>query len=269
MTVTTSATQSPATTGLGSIWSESALVAGRALRHFVRNPMMLVATFGFPLLQLFVLLAAFRLLVRDSTGVDYVVRLAPLIILVTAFSAIGSSAIAFWVDIRSGVVNRLRVMPINTVSVLLGRMLADLVRIVIIAVLVTAIAYIPGFRFRQGVLPALGFFGLVILFGLMCTVVSVAIALVAPYPPVIMQWVQMPVLVLTLLSTGYMPLKAYPGFIQPVVAAQPVSTAVQALVSLSNGGSAPIEILGTIAWTVGISALCARVVIRRFRAFVG
>ncbi|MFI6491073.1 ABC transporter permease [Streptomyces sp. NPDC050564] len=259
------ATRTSGTTGL---WAESTLIGGRVLKHFVRSPMMLLATFGFPLLQLFMLLATFRILVRDTLGESYVVRLAPLIILITAFSAIGSSAIAFWVDIRSGVFNRLRAMPINALSILFGRMLGDLVRIMGIAVLVSLIAYLPGFRFEQGVGAAIGFFVLVALFGLMCTSIAVVAALSAPYPPVIMRWVQMPTLALTMMSSGYMPLDAFPDAVQPVVAANPVSTAVEALVGLSHGGSLLVPVLSTLAWTVGLSVLCAVVMVRKFRSFV-
>ncbi|MEU0005711.1 ABC transporter permease [Streptomyces sp. NPDC006314] len=265
MTATSPTPVQMSTTGL---WAQSTLIGGRVLKHFVRSPMMLLSTFGFPLLQLFMLLAAFKIIVRDTLGESYVVRLAPLIILVTAFSAIGSSAIAFWVDIRSGVFNRLRAMPINALSVLLGRMLGDLVRSLGIAVLVALIAQLPGFRFRQGVAAVLGFFLLVALFGLMCTSIAVVAALSAPYPPVIMRWVQMPTLALTMLSSGYMPSDAFPSAIRPVVAANPVSTAVEALVGLSQGGPLLVPVLATLAWTVGVSVLCAFVTVRKFRGFV-
>ncbi|AYG84618.1 putative doxorubicin resistance ABC transporter permease protein DrrC [Streptomyces hundungensis] len=267
MTATTSVRPAFAPTAAG-LWAESRIIAGRVLKLFLRSPMMLVATFGFPLLQLFMLLAAFDILVHDTLGQSYVVRLAPLIILITAFSAIGSSSIAFWVDIRSGVFNRLRAMPINALSMLFGRMLGDLVRILAIAALVAAIAQLPGFRFEQGVAAALGFFVLVALFGLMCTSLAVVVALLAPYPPVIMAWVQLPTLALTLMSSGYMPLDAYPGAIRPIVAAQPVSTAVEALVGLSHGGPLLVPVLATVAWTVGVSVLCAVVTVRKFRNFV-
>ncbi|MEU6476616.1 ABC transporter permease [Streptomyces sp. NPDC047017] len=264
----TATSPAPAQSPVPGLWAQSTLIGGRTLKHFVRSPMMLLSTFGFPLLQLFMLLATFKILVHDTLGQSYVVRLAPLVILITAFSAIGSSAIAFWVDIRSGVFNRLRAMPVNAMSMLLGRMLGDLVRILGIAVLVALIAQLPGFRFRQGVACAVGFFLLVALFGLMCTSLAVVAALSAPYPPVIMRWVQMPTLALTMLSTGYMPYDAFPSAIRPVVAANPVSTAVEALVGLSHGGPLLWPVLATVAWTAGVSVLCAYVTARKFRGFV-
>lgn len=253
---------------LADLRSESMLIGGRALRHFVRSPSMLVATFGFPLLQLFILLAAFQVLIAQTVGESYVDRLAPFIILTTAFSAIGSSAIEFWSEIRGGVFTRFRTMPINALSVLVGRMLGDLARILAIGALVAVIAHLVGFRFAEGVPAALGFFALVAVFGVMCTSIGIVAALSAPHPPAIMQRVQLPSLVFFFLSSGYMPISAFPGWVQPVVRLNPVSLASEALMGLSSGGPVLLPALGMLGWAVGISAICGVVMVRRFRGLV-
>lgn len=258
----------PDPTSSSDVLANSVLIGGRVLKHFVRSPVMVIATFGFPVLQLFMLLAAFQLLVRDAVGESYVARLAPLIVLITAFSAILSSAIGFWVDIRSGVFTRFRTMPINSLSVLFGRILGDLARIMVIAVLVVVIAYLPGFRFAQGLGAALAFFVLVALYGVMCTSIAVLVALSAPHPGAIVRWVQLPSLALTLMSSGYVPLGVFPGPVQPFVAVNPMSLASEALIGLSRGGPVLVPVLGTVAWTVGVSVICAFLVARKFRRFV-
>ncbi|MYU47813.1 ABC transporter permease, partial [Streptomyces sp. SID7803] len=208
----------------------SLVIAGRVLRQFVRNRMMIIVTIAFPLLQLFMLLAAFNVLVRDTQDVDYVRRLAPLIVLITAFSSILTTAIALWSDIRSGgVFNRLRAMPLDMRAYVIGRIAGDFVRIMGVALLVTLVAHTVGFRFSRGLWATLGFFGVVALFGMMCSALAVAVALVAQHPGIIVRYVQMPTLVLTLMSSGYVPLDAFPGWIRPAVAVNPVSLAADAL----------------------------------------
>jgi ABC-2 type transport system permease protein len=248
--------------------ANSVVIAGRVLKHFIRSPVMVIATFGFPVLQLFMLLAAFQILVRDSVDESYVARLAPLIVLITAFSSILSSAIGFWADIRSGVFTRFRTMPINSMSVLTGRILGDLTRIMLVAVLVVVIAYLPGFRFERGPGSAVAFFALVAVFGVMCTSLSIVVALTAAHPGIIVRWVHLPTLALTLMSSGYVPLAVFPGPVQPFVAANPMSLVSQALIGLSSGGPLVVPILGTLAWTLGVSAVCAVLIARRFRSFV-
>ncbi|WP_406737380.1 ABC transporter permease [Streptomyces sp. NBC_00853] len=246
----------------------SAIIAGRVIRQFVRNRMMLIVTVAFPLLQLFMLLAAFSVLVRDTQDFDYVRRLAPLIVLTTAFSSILTTAIALWSDIRSGVFNRLRAMPLDMRAYVFGRIGGDFVRIMGVAVLVTLVAHTVGFRFSQGPLAVLGFFGIVALFGMMCSALAVAVALVAQHPGIIVRYVQMPTLVLTLMSSGYLPLEAFPGWIQPAVSVNPVSLAAEALAGLSHQGALSVPVLGTAAWTLGVTAVCTVVATRRFAMLV-
>ncbi len=246
----------------------SAIIAGRVVRQFVRNRMMLIVTIAFPLLQLFMLLAAFSVLVRDTQDVDYVRRLAPLIVLTTAFSSILTTSIALWSDIRSGVFNRLRAMPLDMRAYVFGRIGGDFVRIMGVAVLVTLVAHTVGFRFSNGPLATLGFFGIVALFGMMCSALAVAVALVAQHPGIIVRYVQMPTLVMTLMSSGYVPLEAFPGWIQPAVGVNPVSLAAEALAGLSHQGALTVPVLGTAAWTLAVTAVCAVVATRRFALLV-
>ncbi|MFB6562376.1 ABC transporter permease [Streptomyces sp. NPDC056400] len=246
----------------------SAIIAGRVIRQFVRNRMMLIVTIAFPLLQLFMLLAAFSVLVRDTQDFDYVRRLAPLIVLTTAFSSILTTAIALWSDIRSGVFNRLRAMPLDMRAYVFGRIGGDFVRIMGVAVLVTLVAHTVGFRFSQGPLAVLGFFGIVALFGMTCSALAVAVALVAQHPGIIVRYVQMPTLVLTLMSSGYVPLEAFPGWIQPAVSVNPVSLAAEALAGLSHQGALTVPVLGTAAWALGVTAVCTVVATRRFAMLV-
>ncbi|MYX18058.1 ABC transporter permease [Streptomyces sp. SID8374] len=246
----------------------SAIIGGRVIRQFVRNRMMIIVTVAFPLLQLFMLLAAFSVLVRDTQDVDYVRRLAPLIVLTTAFSSILTTAIALWSDIRSGVFDRLRAMPLDMRAYVFGRIGGDFVRIMGVAVLVTLVAHTVGFRFSQGPIAVLGFFGIVALFGMMCSALAVAVALVAQHPGIIVRYVQMPTLVLTLMSSGYVPLEAFPEWIRPAVSANPVSLAADALTGLSSQQALTAPVLGTAAWTIGITVVCTVVATRRFTALM-
>ncbi|WP_328316155.1 ABC transporter permease [Streptomyces sp. NBC_00388] len=249
-----------------SLARASAIIGGRVIRQFVRNRMMLIVTVAFPLLQLFMLLAAFSVLVRDTQDVDYVQRLAPLIVLTTAFSSILTTAIALWSDIRSGVFDRLRAMPLDMRAYVFGRIGGDFVRIMGVAVLVTLVAHTVGFRFSRGPLAVLGFFGIVALFGMMCSALAVAVALVAQHPGIIVRYVQMPTLVLTLMSSGYVPLEAFPHWIRPAVSVNPVSLAADSLTGLAHQGALTAPVLGTAAWTVAITVVCTVVATRRFTA---
>lgn len=267
MTATTTTAPVPTPSRTDGLGAASRLIGGRVLKHFFRSRVMVIVTIGFPVVQLFMQLAAFQLLVRDTVGEPYVARLAPLIVLITASAAILTSAIGFWADIRSGVFTRFRTMPINALSVLYGRILGDLARIMIVAVVVVLVALTVGFRFEQGILAVLGFFAVVALFGIMCTAISVLVALSAPHPGAIVAWVQLPSLTLGLMSSGYVPLQVFPQAVQPFVAVNPVSLAAETLIGLSYGGPVLVPALGTLAWTVGVTVVCSVFMVRKFRNF--
>jgi ABC-2 type transport system permease protein len=69
-------------------------------------------------------------------------------------------------DLKLGVIDRFRSMPMARSAVLIGRTAADLVRNVLIIVLMIIVGYISGFRFQAGVAQALACMALVSAFGL-------------------------------------------------------------------------------------------------------
>src|SRR4029453_1460123 len=76
-----------------------------------------------------------------------------------------NTAVGLAEDLRRGVIDRFRSMPMGSSAVLLGRTTADLVRNVLIMGLRIVVGSLVGFRFQAGVIPALGCVALVAAFG--------------------------------------------------------------------------------------------------------
>ena len=53
-------------------------------------------------------------------------------------------------------------------------------------------------------------------------------------------------------NSGFVPVQAYPTWLQPVVAAQPMSCAVDAMKALALGGPTLTPVLQTLAWSLGM-----------------
>ena len=88
---------------------------------------------------------------------------------------------------------------------------------------------------------------------------AVTVSTVALYSSqvVVVEAVELTQAVAIFFSTGLIPLNQYPGWIQPVVAHQPVSYAVAAMRGLSTGGPVLSPMIGVLLWTAGICAACA------------
>lgn len=242
---------------------QSCLQAGRGLRRAARTPPVLIQTVLFPLLLLFVLLAVFGELVGDTTGRNYVQGLVPLMVVIGAmFGGLGTGA-ALVTERTDGLLDRFRVMPVHRASVLAGRVLAEVARVLAAGVVLVVVGHLPGFRFGAGVVSAAGFFALVaaIAFAFAWVVIAVAVRARTPEAVIALSPV---FLLLMFLSSGFVPREAFPSAVQPIVGASPVSCAVQALVGLSDSGPVLIPVLQTAAWLVGLTTVFGILAVRGF-----
>jgi ABC-2 type transport system permease protein len=242
----------------------AALCAGRNLRVLARSPITTMQSVAFPTLLLFTLLAAFGRMVGGSVG-DYADRLVPqLVVSAGAFGAVGTG-LTVYTDRVGGMVDRLRALPLGRSAFLAGAVVADAGRALAAAVVLVALGHLPGFRFEQGLLAAIGFLALATAFGTVWAWLAVYVGLGADQADSIGAVMNGPMLIMFFLSTGFAPVDGFPGALQPLVRANPLSCAVNALVGLSSGGPVLVPTLQTLAWTAGLTALLAPAAIRRYR----
>ena len=138
----------------------------------MRNPAYLFFTIIQPVM--FVLLFVYVFGVahpRSRSREGSVSFLMPGIIAQTAAFAFVGTAISLARQLQKGVIDRFRAMPMARSAVLLGRLVADTVRIIITLLVILAVGYAVGFRFQNGALPAV----LMVVFGVafgvtICTV---------------------------------------------------------------------------------------------------
>jgi len=254
-----------ATTSGGAV-SGVLLLAGRTLRRFLRTPQLLIAAVVFPVVLLFVMLALFNRLVGQAGQGSYVDRLTPLIVLSTISFAVSITAVGFHLDVRGGFFGRLRSMPLPLVALPGGRLVGDLVRILLVAAAVSLLAYLPGFRFRQGLPETLGYFGVVALVGLLFTTVAICVGLHASSPMGAQNALNIPAMVVFFLSSGFLPVANFPAFVRPVVEANPLSLAADAMRGLASDGPVQGPLLWTLAWCAGGTAVAGFFALRKFRA---
>jgi ABC-2 type transport system permease protein/oleandomycin transport system permease protein len=82
----------------------------------------------------------------------------------TVFGAI-ATAVGLATDLKSGLIERFRSLPMARSAVLAGRTLADLTRNVFVTALMAAVGFLVGFRVHTGALAFLAAMCLVLLFG--------------------------------------------------------------------------------------------------------
>ena len=133
--------------------SDSLTIARRNLLVWMRVPAFIV----FSVIQPVMFVLMFRYAFGGAIpvpGCKYVQFLMPGIIGQTAAFACFATAIALAQELQKGVIDRLRSMPMARSAVLVGRMVADTGRMLVTILIMLGVGYAVGFRFSNGVAPA-------------------------------------------------------------------------------------------------------------------
>lgn len=256
----------PATPGsrLGWAIADTFTIAGRNLLTIRRLPQLLVFSTIQPVI--FVLLFRYAFGGAIATpGARYVDYLMPGIFAQTVtFGALGTG-VGLADDLRKGLIERFRSLPMARSAVLGGRILSDLVRNVFVVALMCVVGYLVGFRVHTNLLAFGG--GLVVLLLFACSL-SVIFALIglSVGNPESAQAAGFPMLApLVFASSAFVPVATMPGWLQVFARHQPMSVTVDAVRALSLGGPTTGVVLQSLAWTVGIIAVFGPLAVRRYR----
>src|SRR5215831_2423821 len=194
--------------------SDTLVIAKRNLLVWLRVPAYLVFTVIQPVM--FVLL--FRYVFGGAIPVNvpggYVNFLMPGIIAQTAAFASFATAIALAQELKKGVIDRLRSMPMARSAVLAGRLTADTVRMLITILIIVGVGYAVGFRFSNGVGAAVGMIVLATVFGLAICCIAAFTGLAIGDEESVQAFGLIWLFPLTFVSSAFVPISTMPGWLQ-------------------------------------------------------
>jgi ABC-2 type transport system permease protein len=201
---------------------------------------------AFLLLFVFVLGGAIR--TGSASYVDY---LLPGILLITVASGISYTAYRLFQDVRGGIFERFRSMPIARSSVLWAHVLTSLVANLVSLVVVVLFALLIGFRSSAGVGAWLAVAGILILFTLALTWIAVIPGLTARTIDGASAF-SYPLILLPFISSAFVPTASMPTPVRLFAEHQPVTAIVDAIRSLLAGRPVGGDLWIALAWCVGI-----------------
>ncbi len=244
--------------------SDSLTMAQRNLLVWIRVPAYIVFTVVQPVI--FVLL--FRYVFGGAIpvpGGSYVDYMIPGIIAQTAGFASMGTAISLAIEMRKGVIDRLRSMPMSRSAVLAGRLIADTVRMLITILILVGIAYAVGFRFHNGLGGAVGMVLLALAFGVTVCCVSAFIGLAIKDEESVQAFGMIWLFPLTFVSSAFVPVASMPGWLQSFASNQPVTVIIDTMRSFALGGPIASDLWKSIAWLAGILLIFAPLAVRTYR----
>jgi ABC transporter DrrB family efflux protein len=243
------------------------VITGRNLRHFVRQPQLLIFSTIQPIM--FVLLFAFVFggAIEGSLpgGVSYVDFLLPGIFIQAAAFRSTQTAVGLAEDLDRGVIDRFRSMPIARAAVLVGRTAADLLRNVFVTLLMAGVGYLIGFRFRAGPFDAVGAVLVVLAFGFALSWIFTFVGLAVRGAEAAQSAGFVAIFPLVFASSVFVPVETMPAGLEWFASVSPVTASVDAARALSIGGEVLDPLLRALAWFAGILLVFVPLCVWRYR----
>jgi ABC-2 type transport system permease protein len=213
---------------------EVRLLLGRNLRATLRNPMWIIFGLFQPVLYLLLFEPLLNNLTLPGFGNTSALNIFTpgLLVMMALFSA-GFAGFNVCEDLRSGVIERLRVTPASRVAMLLGMVLRDVITFLVQCLLLILIAMLMGMTIDP--VGALLLFLLMTLIALMMASISYALGFLLKNEGSLAAALNTVSLPLMLLSGVTLPLSLAPQILQNIAKFTPFSHAVDAARSLVNG----------------------------------
>jgi ABC transporter DrrB family efflux protein len=259
--------RAPSPRELHSAITDAGVVTERNLRHFIRQPQLLIFSTIQPIMFVLLFVYVFGGAVRGSLpkGVTYVDFLLPGIFVQSVAFRATQTAIGLAEDLERGVVDRFRSMPMARSAVLLGRTLADLVRNVLIIALMIGVGYLIGFSFHAGALQALGSVAVVAAFGFALSWIFALVALTVRGAEAAQAAGFVVIFPLVFASSVFVPVASMPAWLQSFAHASPVTLTADVARSYALNPGTPSSLGATAAWIGGVLAVFIPLCVWRYR----
>jgi ABC-2 type transport system permease protein len=237
----------------------------REVRTSVRMPAMFIPNLIVPIFFYYVMVGSLEEFANRSGMTNWEAFQLPVAIMFAVMS--GSAGLNMVADIESGYFDKLLLSPANRLSILLGAMCADFLRIVAQGLLVVTVALLAGMDFTTGVVGAVVMVLIASVAGIAYSAIGFAIALKTGNAQATQSiwalWVPF-----MFLTTAFAPLDALSGWLRAAAAVNPMTYILRGLRELAGHGWDIGEIgvaiitvaaLGTVTLTLALRSLMGRV----------
>lgn len=184
----------------------------------------------------------------------YLPTIVPGILMQSLISAASGSGIQINDDIHSGIYDRLKSLPIAHIAPLAGQLLADILRLSIAALVSVSTGYLMGWRPNAGFGWVMVVIALAIFLGWALGWVFALYGLLAKSSTMVESVSLMTMLILSFLSTAFVPINKLPHPMQIIVNLNPITYVIKASHRMLDYG-----IWSSDAWIVlgaGIIVIC-------------
>jgi len=246
---------------------DALLLAERNLRRIPRNPDLLVGVTFQPIMFVVLFTYVFGGAIQ-TPGFDYLDFFLPgIIVQMIAFTGY-ATALGISDDLRKGLIDRFRSLPMARSAVLAGRTTSDIVMNTIALATMLIVGFIVGFSFDSDAGRIIAGILLVLFFGYAMSWIYCYIGLIASTPESASAMITIIIFPLTFVSSAYVPTASMPAVLKAIANANPITTIIDAMRHLWLGTPAHTDVWVAVLWCVGISVVFSVLATQRYRRTV-
>ncbi|WP_432824972.1 ABC transporter permease [Dactylosporangium sp. CA-092794] len=227
----------------------------RSLIKTMRTPEQLIDVTVQPGLFMIIFVYIFGGAISGSTH-SYLQFVMPGILAQTIAMGSISIGVNLNTDIEKGIFDRFRSLPIPRAAPLIGAVLGDVVRYVLVSISTFVFAYLMGFRVGTDVVHAVAGCLLAVVFGLALSWAPVFIGMLARTSGAVQGIGFLVVLPLTFASNVFVGTRTLPGWMQGFVRNNPLTHLVEAMRGLFLGTPGyGVHVWWTLGWSAALVAV--------------
>ncbi len=231
-------------------FGDTAVMSGRVLRHTFRSVDTLISVIIMPVLIMLMFVYVLGGAMKPGS-IDYVNYVVPGIIMFTILSVVAYTAFRINNDISGGMFDRFHSMPVAKSAILGGHVVTSVVFSAVSTVAVLIVAFLVGFRPEAGFFGWLGAAGLMLLFSLGLTWLSVTFGLLANSAEGASAFAY-PILGLLFISSAFAPTDSMPGILKAFAEHQPMTPIIEAVRALLMNEPSGDSVWVAVLWCIGI-----------------
>jgi ABC-2 type transport system permease protein/oleandomycin transport system permease protein len=248
--------------------SDTLVVTERNLVRLTRAPDLVLAFTVQPVMFLLLFVYVFGGAIQ-TPGHDYKDFLLPGIIVQNIAFGGFVTALGLNEDLKKGLIDRFRSLPMARAAVLAGRTTADIFTNTLSVAVLLGTGLIIGFRFDASLIEIVAGFGLLLLFGYAFSWVFALLGLLVSSPEAANSLGFIAVFPLTFISSAFVPSESMPSGLQWFADINPFTIIVDAMRALWIGDPAGNSVWGAFVWALVIIAIFAPLAVSRYRRAAG
>ena len=244
--------------------TDTLVLAKRSLLRIRRQPDLLVGFTIQPVMFVLLFVYVFGGAI-ETPGLEYADFLIPGIIVQSMVFGGFVTALGLADDLKKGLMDRFRSLPMSRSAVLTGRTLADVFSNVVQLVVMIGVGLLVGFSFKTGVLEIVAGILLLLLIGYAFSWVFAFIGLTASSAEAANAFGFTVLFPMTFVSSAFVPVESMPSWLEVVAENNPFTKMVNAARALFLDTPAGNDVWLAVLWSLAIVAVFAPLSAWRYR----